>query len=318
MTGLWLEDQSLSVRCLPIPSPTPDEALIKVRLSGICGTDIELARGYYPLFSGILGHEFVGEVVAAPGDASLVGQRVVGEINVACGGCAQCRALFPTHCEQRSVLGIVNRDGVFADFLTLPIRNLHPVPNDVPDEAAVFVEPIAAACRIAEQVMIGPRDRVLLIGGGRLGQIIAQVLGLTACDLKVVVKYPGQKALLEHQGIAVQDATSIPSRSMDVVVEATGDGSGYALAVSSVRPRGTVVLKSTYRSAIEVDFSSLVVDEVTVVGSRCGPFDPALRLLRRGQIDPTLLIEAIYPLCDGIKAFEHAQQAGAMKVLLRP
>ncbi|MCP4676458.1 MAG: alcohol dehydrogenase catalytic domain-containing protein [Deltaproteobacteria bacterium] len=317
MTGLWLEDRKLNVRKLQVPSPAPDEALVRLRLAGICGTDLELARGYYP-YAGVPGHEFVGEVVEALSEPSWVGRRVVGEINASCKECDTCLAGRPTHCERRTVLGIVNHDGVFAEYFTLPVGNLHKIPSSLPDEAAVFTEPLAAACQILEQVTVERGYRVLLIGAGRLGQLIARVLSLSECELHVIARYPIQEELLHSHGIATIVPEEISNRSFDVVVEATGDPSGFKLAVQAVRPRGTIVLKSTYHGKIEVDFSALVVDEVALVGSRCGPFAKALTLMERSRIDPTYLIAKTYPLDQSLQAFEHAAEHGALKVLLDP
>ncbi len=293
---------------------TPGEALVRVNLSGICGTDLELQRGYYP-YTGILGHEFVGEVVEAP-DAEWLGARVVGEINDACGVCPTCRAGRPTHCESRTVLGIVNRDGAHAEFLRLPLANLHRVPDSVSDDAAVFTEPLAAAVEILQQVHVAPTDRVLLIGAGRLGQLVAQVLALTGAELDVVARHALQKALLRARDIAAIAETDVASRAYDVVVEATGSPSGLELARQALRPRGTLVLKSTYAGEVTLNLSPFVVDEITVVGSRCGPFAPALRLLERGDVDPTPLIAERYPLERGVEAMERAAERGVMKVLL--
>ena len=332
MQSLWLENQSLSLRDIPKPHK-PGEALIRIRLSGICGTDLELLRGYYP-FTGVLGHEFVGEVVSVlESDGSLrrkvqsqqtldsidwVGKRVVGEINVACGVCEQCQHGRPTHCKQRSVLGIANRDGVHAGYTTLPQANLHLVPDSVPDEDAVFTEPLAAALEILEQVHIQPTDRVLLVGAGRLGQLIAQTLALTGCDLRVVARHAPQQALLESRKIRLIPEEAVLPRRWDVVVEATGSSSGFEMARRAVRPRGTLVLKSTYRGEMTVNWSPFVVDEITIVGSRCGPFAPALRLLENGQVAPSILIAGQYPLAHALEAMAAAQQPGMLKVLLKP
>jgi threonine dehydrogenase-like Zn-dependent dehydrogenase len=242
----------------------------------------------------------------------------VGEINAVCGVCDQCRSGRPTHCENRSVLGIVNRDGIFAEFTALPLENLHVVPDEVPDEAAVFTEPLAAALEIQQQVQIHPTDRVLLIGAGRLGQLIAQTLVLTGCDLKVVARHPLQKDLLAGLGIRLIEAEDVQHWRYDLVVEATGSPSGFELARKALRPRGTLVLKSTYKGDMTVNFSSIVVDEIQLIGSRCGPFEPALRLLANKQVDPTLLIAAEYSLRDGLKAFDEAEKTGMLKVLLNP
>jgi threonine dehydrogenase-like Zn-dependent dehydrogenase len=318
MQALWLENQTVTWKNdVPLPSPPVGEALVRVRLAGICATDLELVRGYYP-FTGILGHEFVGEVVEAAGAPDWVGQRVVGEINAACGECEACRAGRPTHCERRTVLGIIQREGVFAEYLSLPVANLHQIPASIPDEAAVFTEPLAAALEIQEQVPIHPTERVLVIGAGRLGQLVAQTMALTGCDLQVVARHHHQKKLLEERGIHTLSEGDILDKKTDIVVEATGSAAGFHLAQRAVRPRGVLVLKSTYKGEVQVNFSALVVDEITVVGSRCGPFPPALRLLEQQQVDPTPLIEACYPLREGQLAIEHAARPGAMKVLIKP
>ena len=313
MQALWLENQQIKLHEVPQPAKS-GEALIRIRRAGICSTDLELVKGYYP-YTGILGHEFVGDVIEAV-EPAWVGQRVVGEINAVCGTCETCRAGRPTHCENRTVLGIVNRDGVFAEYTTLPLANLHRVPDSVPDEAAVFTEPLAAALEIQQQVQIKPSDRVLLVGAGRLGQLIAQTLALTGCDLRVVARHTHQKELLKARGIHTISWDEIQPRKWDIVLEATGSPEGFDLARRAVRPRGTIMLKSTYKGEVTVNFSSVVVDEITILGSRCGPFGPALRLLEERAIDPTVLITAEYKLKESIKAFGHAAQPGALKVLL--
>ena len=242
MNALWLEDNKLSLRDISQPRQ-PNEALIKIRKAGVCSTDLELVKGYYP-YTGVIGHEFVGEVVEAD-DATWIGQRVVGEINVVCGQCEQCVNGRPTHCEHRTVLGIVNRDGTFAEYTTLPIANLHRVPDSVLDEMAVFTEPLAAALEIQDQNQIKPTDRVLLIGAGRLGQLIAQTLVLTGCDLRVVTRHAHQQNLLKARGIRTITEEEIQPWRWDIVVEATGSPSGFSLARRAIRPRGTMVLKYT-------------------------------------------------------------------------
>ena len=317
MKALWLQDRELSLRDVPVPdAASTGEALIRVRLSGICGTDLELVRGYYP-YTGVLGHEFVGEVVEAP-DATWVGARVVAEINDACGSCDTCRAGRPTHCEARTVLGIAGRDGAHAEFVRLPLGNLHRVPEAVRDEAAGFTEPLAAAIEILQQVHVTSTDRVLLVGAGRLGQLVAQVLALTGADLHVVARHDSQRALLRARGVATVEAPDVARGSFDLVVEATGSPSGLDLARSAVRPRGTLVLKSTYAGEVTLDLSSFVVDEITVVGSRCGPFAPALRMLERGEVDPVPLIAERFPLAKAVEAMGRAAESGVMKVLLEP
>ncbi|MBI5951332.1 MAG: alcohol dehydrogenase catalytic domain-containing protein [Chloroflexi bacterium] len=313
MKALWLENNQTSLREIPQPEKT-NEALIKIRSAGICSTDLELVKGYYP-YTGVLGHEFVGEVVTAP-DASWIGQRVVGEINATCGKCEACLNGRPTHCEVRTVLGIVNRDGVFAEYTTLPVENLHRVPDSVPDEMAVFTEPLAAALEIHQQIQIKPTDRVLLVGAGRLGQLVAQTLALTGCDLHALVRHTYQKDLLATRGIKTIAEADIQPRRWDIVVEATGSPVGFDIARKAIRPRGTLVMKSTYAGELTVNFSPLVVDEITIIGSRCGPFAPALGLLERREVDPTVLISAQYKLGECLKAFEHAAQSGVLKVLI--
>lgn len=321
MRGLWLEDQRLSLReDLPIPQPLADEALLRLRLAGICGTDLEMVRGYYP-FTGILGHEFVADVVAtgSPENAvDWVGQRVVGEINLVCGECEQCLHGRSTHCERRTTLGIFDRNGVFAEYVTLPIRNLHRVPDMVPDEAAVFVEPLAAALEILQQIQVHPEDRVLLVGAGRLGQLVAPVLMRTGCKLRVVARHARQIELLHQQLIDTTSGEEVPDHSMDIVVEATGSPDGFDLARRVVRPRGIVVLKSTYHGRIQVDFSELVVQEITLVGSRCGPFEPALRILANGSVDPRAIVAKRFTLSQGAEALTAAGKPGTLKVLLEP
>jgi threonine dehydrogenase-like Zn-dependent dehydrogenase len=312
--ALWLEDQQLQLRSdIPLPEPKDGEALVRVLKAGICNTDLELLRGYYP-YQGIPGHEFVGCV--EQGSTDLIGQRVVGEINAACGQCRFCLRGQPTHCENRTVLGIVNRNGAFADYLTLPIANLHPVPEAVPTELATFTEPLAAALEIQEQVPIAAGDRVLVVGDGKLGQLVAQTLALTGCDLLVVGRHTAKLANLEARGIAVGFVDQVRDRSFDVTVECTGNPDGFAIALRGLRPRGTLVLKSTYAGKLSLDASALVVDEITVLGSRCGPFAPALELLRTQKVDVAPLIAAQYPLSEGLQAFSHAQQRGTMKILL--
>ena len=314
MKGLWLENNQLQLRTdIPIPEPLPGEALVRVLCAGICNTDLELKRGYYP-YTGILGHEFVGVVEQGP--EHLVNQRVVGEINAACGHCRFCRALQPTHCENRTVLGIVNRNGAFADYLCLPSKNLYPVPDRVPTEVATFTEPLAAALEIQQQVALRSDRQVLVVGDGKLGQLVAQTLALTGCDLLVVGRHQDKLSNLEDRGIKVGLADAVADRAFDISVECTGNAEGFAIAQRALRPRGTLVLKSTYAGKLSLDASSLVVDEITLIGSRCGPFAPALDLLAQEQVNVKPLIHAHYPLTQGLAAFERAQTRGVLKVLL--
>jgi len=314
MLALWLEDRNLTLReDLEAPEAVPDEALVRVRCAGICNTDLELLRGYYP-FTGVPGHEFVGVVERGP--AELQGRRVVGEINAVCGECATCRAGRRAHCERRKVLGIVGRHGAFAEFLTLPSVNLHLVPDGMSDDVAVFAEPLAAALEIQQQIEITRDDRVLVAGDGKLGQLIARTLAPTGCELCVVGRRPEKLALLERAGILCATEDQIEHGSFDVAIECTGNPDGFDLARRALRPRGTLVLKSTYARKLTVDAASLVVDEITLVGSRCGPFGPALQMLAEGTIDPLPLIHGRYPLKHGVEAFERAGEPDALKILV--
>lgn len=308
----------------PLPTAQGREALIRVRLAGVCATDIELLRGYKGGFRGVLGHEFVGEVIRAPADPSWEGRRVVGEINVGCGRCNFCRRGLGKHCRQRTSLGIIGRDGVFADYTLLPVENLHVVPDHVPDEAAVFAEPLAAAYELLEQVNIGPGQRVTVLGDGRLGLLCAFVLAQTDCDLTVVGRNPEKLALLT--GTGAQTVLSSPDTldrlvddPADIVVDATGARAGFFTALRLVRPLGALMLKSTFADRVnDFDLSRLVVDEITIIGSRCGPFAPALAALARGAIDPRPLIHAEYSLEHAAAAIARAGEKGVLKVLIRP
>ena len=314
MRGLWLEKQQLQLKNdLPLPQTTEDEALVRVLQAGICNTDLELLRGYYP-YQGILGHEFVGVVEKGP--QHLVNKRVVGEINAVCGRCRFCLGGSPSHCENRTVLGIVNRHGAFADYLTLPINNLYPVPDNVSNDVATFTEPLAAALEIQEQVAIDENQRVLVVGDGKLGQLVAQTLALTGCDLWVIGRHPEKLANLAARGIQTGLETDVTERSFDLAVECTGNPQGFDLARRCLYPRGILVLKSTYAGKLTLDASALVVDEITVMGSRCGPFAPALKLLEQEKVDVKPLIQGRYPLEQGLKAFEMAQKRGILKVLV--
>jgi threonine dehydrogenase-like Zn-dependent dehydrogenase len=322
MLCLWLEDQVLRLRDdVPVPVPQPGEALVRVQCAGICATDVELLRGYYP-YAGVPGHEFVGAVEDVHADSATVrswsGTRVVGEINAACGVCAACARGHRTHCERRTTLGIRGRHGAFGEYLCLPLANLHRVPDAVSTDAAVFTEPLAAALEIQEQVVVGSGQRVLVVGAGKLGQLVAQTLALTGCALAVACRSADKAALLEGRGIATLAAGNIAAGSFDLAVECTGNPAGFHLARRALQPRGTLVLKSTYAGALMLDVSSLVVDEIALIGSRCGPFAPALGLLAAGRVDVTRLVHARYALRDGLAAFAHAQQPGALKVLLEP
>ncbi len=294
------------------------EAVVRVTLSGICNTDVEIVRGYAG-FEGTIGHEFVGVVESAQ-DAALVGRRVVGEINAGCGRCELCRGGDPRHCPNRTVLGIHGRDGAHAEFLRLPAVNLLIVPDDVPDERAVFCEPLAAACGIMERARVDAETRVAVIGDGKLGLLCAQALALSRAPVLLVGKHPEKLRLAAARGIetATLDQVETRKRTFDVAVEASGSESGFALALDLLHPRGVLVLKSTFHGKTSVDSARVVVDEISVVGSRCGRFAPALELLAAGAVDVESLISEEYSLADGVRAMQRATERGVIKVLLRP
>ncbi len=316
MRALYIDHTLRFEKDYSIPTPPPGEALIRVLQAGVCNTDLELVKGYLN-FKGVPGHEFVGMVEKADGHDDLIGKRVAGEINAACGKCATCRAGRPTHCPNRTTLGIDRRDGAFADYLLLPFENLHPLPDSVSNDQAVFVEPLAAACEILEQIKIHPTDRVGVIGDGKLGLLCAQVIALTGCQLSVVGRHLDKLQILNERHIqTTTDIHEISPASIDIVVEATGTPNGFETARKIVRPRGTIVLKSTYNSDLNVSLAMIVVDEVSLIGSRCGPFDPAIRLLASRQVEVDRLIQARYSLDDGLKAFERAAIKGTLKVIV--
>lgn len=326
MRVLLLTDQGTQLhKDYPEPRPGFEEALIRVRLAGICSTDLQLLAGYKGGYRGVLGHEFVGEVVAAPGHEAWQGQRVVGELNIGCGICSLCCRGLGKHCRTRQSLGIIKRDGAFADYLTLPLVNLHVVPPNLTDEEAVFVEPLAAALEICEQVVINPTKRIYVLGDGRLGLLVAQVLALTGCDLTVIGRNPEKLALLGQISRSISchiNSTTIMAElqgQADIVVDATGSPDGFEQASRLVRPGGVIVLKSTYATPIaNFDLSRLVVDEITVLGSRCGPFPPALRLLVQKLVQVQPLIQARYSLDQAGEALTHASRKGVLKVLIQP
>ena len=317
MLALRVEKKRLAVKNVVKPDQ-PDEALVRVLLSGICNTDLEIARGYAG-FNGTIGHEFVG-VVEDSSDRKLVGQRVVGEINAGCSNCDLCRAGDSRHCASRTVLGIVGRDGAHAEFLQLPAANLLPVPDSIADEHAVFTEPLAAACGILERVKISNSDRVAVIGDGKLGLLCVQVVALTGASPVLIGKHSSKLRIAERRGIETarpKDAAK-RKREFDVVVEASGSANGFALALDLLRPRGQLVLKSTFHGNTELDAARIVVNEISIVGSRCGRFSPALSLLKKDAIDVDSLISEEYPLSNGVHAMRRAATRGVLKVLLRP
>jgi len=298
----------------PTPKPRRDEALVAVRMAGICRTDLEVLRGYMH-FRGVMGHEFVGTVVAGP--KKWRDKRVVAEINCVCGRCDMCRRGTSNHCRNRTVLGIDGRDGVFAEYAAVPVRNLHAVPDGLSDEEAVFVEPLAAALQLVRQVKFDRAQKVVVLGDGRLGQLVARALKPLVRRPMLVGKHAAKLEAAEKQGIQTVLADEfVPSAQADVVVDATGSPSGFELAMRTVRPRGTIVLKSTFAANDGLNLAPVVINELTVVGSRCGPFPDALRELATGQVDVSALITGRLPLSQGPAALAAAQEPHAIKVLI--
>jgi len=313
MLALYFDGQP-QVKEVDRPVPGEGEVLVRIYCAGICGTDLEVLRGYHG-FQGVMGHEFVGEV-AGPADSPWLGQRVVGEINIGCGACERCRRGLARHCGQRRVLGLKDHDGALAHYLTLPAANLHAVPPEVADTLAVFTEPLAAALRVLETTAVSPAARVLVVGDGSLGLQISWVLAFSGAEVHLAGHHPEHLALARPRGVATFLAADLPPGDYDIVVEASGRPTGLELAMTRVRPLGTVVLKSTYVGRYPLDPAALVVPEVRLVGSRCGPFAGALRLLRDARIDPRPLIARTFPLDQGLAALAWAQQPGVLKVLV--
>jgi threonine dehydrogenase-like Zn-dependent dehydrogenase len=329
-----VENGKLEAAPGPLPKMRPGWALVRVRLAGICNTDVELLHGYYH-FRGVPGHEFVGTVEQVRGVSdrekrNWLGRRVCGEINISCkalGGrsvCGFCRRGLKTHCARRTVLGIINHAGAYAEYLTLPLENLHAVPPRVTDEQAVFIEPLAAACEILEQVDVRKFREAAVLGDGKLAQLIARVLRTAIPRVVMFGKHEKKLALARRAGIVTRKVRGNVSdlkhvrQTFRLGVEATGSSTGLALAQQMTEPRGTLVLKSTFHGAAPVETSSIVVKEITVIGSRCGPFDKAIALLRSGKIDPTPLIARTFPLRDAPAAIRFAQESSVLKVLLNP
>ena len=312
MRAIVLDDRVMVQESRPAPHPGDGEVLVRVRCAGICETDLQLIKGYMG-FRGVLGHEFVGVAESGP----MAGRRVVGEINCACWTCETCRRGLHTHCPNRTVLGILNHDGAFADLIAVPQRNLHAVPDALSDEIAVFTEPVAAAFQIPSQISVRAKDRIVVLGDGRLGNLCAQVLARLSNHVLVVGKHPQKLALLKTFGISTALVSDpIDARSADVVVDCTGSETGLPTALKLVRPRGTIVLKTTVAGTQTLAWAPFVIDEVTLVGSRCGPFDQALTALERGEVRVQPLISERYDLAKGIDALERAQAKSVLKVLL--
>jgi threonine dehydrogenase-like Zn-dependent dehydrogenase len=307
-------DKSLFVKELPGPELIPGEAIIRTEYAGICATDKEIAAGYMN-FTGVPGHEFTG-IVSECEDFGWAGKRVVGEINAGCGKCEYCMRGMQRHCPNRSTLGIFRRDGVFAEYFSLPVENLLEIPADLSGEEAVFIEPLAAAMEILEQVKIEPGWKCAVIGDGKLAMLIAQALKLTGAELIVYGKDMGKLNLINSFGVNVSEGNP-PENGFDVVVEASGNQTGFAEAVDCVRPRGIIVLKSTYAGGLNYNPAPVVVKEITIVGSRCGKFAPAMRMLAAGLIQVKPLISRVFPFEEITEAFEYARRPECLKVLVK-
>lgn len=319
MKALRFTQGELKLADVAVPKINGD-ALVRVTLSGICNTDLEIVRGYGG-FEGTLGHEFVGIVEESPDASELIGKRVVGEINAGCGMCERCIGNDPRHCPDRTVLGIVGRDGAHAEFLQLPSRNLMVIPDSVSDEQAVFVEPLAAAFGITEQVEIGPDTKAAVVGDGKLGLLCAISLGLRSHRVTLVGKHPEKMAIAHDCGndvVMLDEIAPEMLKSFDVVVEASGSESGFLRALDLVRPRGKIVLKSTFHGTPSWPAARIVVDEITIVGSRCGRFGPAIDLLADGKVPVERLIHDVFPLSRGLEAMARAAEPGTLKILLDP
>jgi alcohol dehydrogenase len=300
---------------LPEPAERDGDTLLKIRLAGICATDLEIVKGYMN-FRGVLGHEFVAEVIDSP-RKDLIGQRVVGEINCVCGKCDLCLSGLSNHCRNRTVLGILNHDGAFAEFARLPAANLHLVPKTIDDDAAVFVEPLAAAHQVLKQITLDGRKWVTVLGDGRLGLLVAQVLRNVDCPVRMIGKHPEKLALCEKWQIRSRAVSDIvPRHDQDVVVDCTGSANGFELAMQMVRPRGTIVLKSTVAAGKALNLAPVVIDEINVIGSRCGPFREAIRSLAEKSVDVLSLINRRMKLEQGVEAMDLAARPGILKVLL--
>jgi threonine dehydrogenase-like Zn-dependent dehydrogenase len=315
MLAVHLENGAVSVRKRAAPRRAQGFATVRLLFGGVCNTDLELQRGYYG-FSGTPGHEFVGEVVEAD-DRTLIGRRVAGEINLACGLCEFCERGLGRHCPSRSVLGIVKHPGAFAELLTLPERNLHIVPRSIPHEHAVFIEPVAAACEILDQVKIPAGSQVAVLGDGKLGLLIAQVLHAHGAEVHQYGHHLENLRIAQSFGVQAEVVKKLPKGAYDWVVDATGSSEGLKQAAQMARPRGTVIMKSTVHGMVSVDTAPVIVNELTLIGSRCGRFEPALKLLKTGRVRVDSLISEILPLSEAPAAFRQAAQRGVLKVLLR-
>jgi alcohol dehydrogenase len=319
MLAVHLESGRVEVRRQKLPRVPQGFVRIRLLTGGICSTDLELQRGYYG-FSGTPGHEFVGEVTHAE-DGKWVGKRVAGEINLACGKCAWCARGLGRHCPRRTVLGIVRHPGAFQEFLTLPAENLHPIPAALSDEQAVFIEPVAAACEILDQVEVREGNRVAVLGDGKLGLLIAQVLAAHGAQVRLFGRHKEKMKLVEHAGITAEMigkklGKKLPEREYPMVVDATGSAEGLRASIAMCEPRGTVIMKSTVHGLVKIDTAPAIVNEITLIGSRCGRFEPAIRMLVSGKVRVDHLISDRFPLDRAPEAFQRAATKGILKVLL--
>jgi len=313
MKALVFSKKRIKLKKIPIPKPKRNEALIKVIKAGICNTDLEILKGYMN-FEGVLGHEFVGIVVESE-EKKWIGKRVVGEINIGCGICDYCLKDKINHCPSRKVLGILNKNGVFSEYVTLPLSNLHVVPDKISDRAAVFTEPLAAALRILEQIKLSRKDKVLILGDGKLGLLIAQVIKRTGVNVYCIGKHKKKLKILEEKGIKTLLAGEGIAKKFDIVIEATGNREGFEMGLNYTKPEGKIILKSTYSGNINTDISAVVINEFHIIGSRCGPFDKALKWLEKDLIDVESLIDGEYSLDEWKKAFSEARKSENLKIL---
>lgn len=316
MKAAYFDGSTISIQN-NYPEPKPGEILVKVRLAGICGTDLEMIQGYAS-YTGVLGHEFVGQVVKSE-NKDLIGKRVVGEINAGCGKCQMCTTGLERHCPERTVLGIYKRDGAFAQYLSLPEKNLHVIPDSMSDEQAVFVEPLAAAFEIEEQLKIDANSHIAILGDGRLAQLITRVLRINHKNITCFGRHQNKLGLLSKLGVRTKiGIMPEDEHTFDVVVEATGSESGFVDTMRLAKPRGVVILKSTIASKNKLDLTAAIVNEITFVGSRCGPFRPAIQALATGMVSVDDLIDSVYPLEKLADALDAARNPDKLKVLLKP
>lgn len=313
MKALYLKKQVTLINTEP-PKPKGQEALIQVSTAGICQTDLELIKGYMH-FEGIPGHEFVGKVIESPSDQKWIAKRVVGEINIGCGSCSYCLQGLSRHCPSRSVIGIKNHSGAFAEYIALPLTNLHVIPDSLSDKEAVFVEPLAAACEILEQVHIQPALKIAIIGDGRLAQLIARVLLLAGSDLTVIGKHDDKMMLFQKNNINTCHFQNVKTNKFDLIIEASGSPSGFEEALKLIKPRGKIIIKSTYKYRLDFDLTQIVIDEISLIGSRCGQFEPAIRLLKNKLVLVEDLISHEFNLEQHDEAFKKAADSQSLKTI---